>query len=332
MAETLVPVNRGIVIAVDHFVEYKSDDGFLLAKVMRDPLVEENVNGLWVPRSIIDDHFAMEGLLNVARGRNFSHADGSVLKESKPLRVIYDTSSSGGTGDIRDHVKNIIQTYPAPHMTFTLSISAGEEGITSMRDLYAHRTDVDFILQGVYPEQPLGSTQRLYTIGDREPVTEEELSEHFSNLVDMYELLGVAGFGRLARCTRVGQYYLALGVCIGKAEDYISVIGQKLTQKVSIQEGQGENLPKSVQDEYDREDIKVVKRMCSPEETFEYATDTEVAVGRTVFEHNGDLWLPNSLKGDRNKLKMLPGIVVGNIHKLINRLDALPEPSPFEAK
>jgi hypothetical protein len=295
--------HKGVVIATDHFVD-RSGEMSVLSHVLSDKRLSDRVTGLWVPKSIIDDDNCASTISQVAQGAptQFSMRYSSPDKVPN-FRLIYDTSSSGGVPDTLEHLKHITHYYPAPHMTFTVNVSAFAEVLDATEKFRKHEYEkhgraVDFLLATAYPENDLHRL-RQFTKMDA-----DEYTSHVSDLANEYEMAGVVGAGDLARFTIVGQYFLALGVCINGAEDYTV-----------------ETKPWGA---------KVKKRMFTPEQTYQYATNTEVQLSRTLFDDgHGNLEFPNSQKQTPETLDRISELVKSNFFSVVDRLDNLLEPTPL---
>lgn len=305
----LKPRNHGIVIATDHFTMFEGESS-LLSEVLRDPEVRQHVNGLWVPRHVLVDDIRSSEISHISFGVGLTdyklNSNNSEDTEVTPkFRLIYDTSASNSVEDSIQHIEGIISKYPGPEMIFTLSPNLLGDGIRFLNQYFEGRKNVNFLLTGVYPEH------KSDDVFEATNMSEEEYTKHISKLADKFGMAGVVGFGGLARYTRVGQYYLGMGVCAAKAEDYVKefeVIDREGILKV----------------------IEIVKRMTSPENTYEHAQNTEINLGRTLFtDSNGKILLPDAEEFNAEQYKALIPIVKASIFDVANRLATLPEPTPI---
>ncbi len=302
LEQMLAPQNGEIIVATDHF-DVREPLRYMLAAALTEPredlspyaqttqsLINRRVTGLWVPRSQIDDFRLISEITNVAQGMSTS---AEPYTSPRQLKVIYDTSSSGGVDDINRHVKHIIANHPAPQMLFTVSVNAEEEGMRFLTSEFAEHPDVGFLISGVYPEH---SPDGIIRTHDK---NEAELTYKASSLAIKHGLLGVVGYGQLAKYTKIGQPYISLGVCIGAAEDYVSEVGDS--------------------------GFKVRKRMTTPEETYIFARNTSVVVGRTLFQQqSGNYIFPDSEGMTDQKYLSMQLIIARNLVRLIRRLNAIP--------
>jgi hypothetical protein len=291
--------HKGIVIATDHFIG-QNGEIVLLPEFLANPDVNKHVSGLWVPKSIIDDDLIISGISQVAQGAP-ARFDKRKMEGLEPptFRLIYDTSSSGGVPDTLMHLRHIVHYYSAPHMTFTVSLGAFAEVVDATQKYrdYEKRVNgrnIDFLLATAYPENDLEKLKKFTNMDA------EEYKAHVSELAEEFELAGVVGAGGLARYTKVGQYYMALGVCDNGADDYT----------VEVEPWK----------------VKVKKRMISPEETYRYATNTEVQLSRTLFDDgNGNFLYPNFGNHPAHNLNVL-SLVTTNFQSVVDRLESLPDP------
>jgi hypothetical protein len=185
-------------------------------------------------------------------------------------------------------------------MTFTVSLSAFAEVIEATKKLKEYEyekngNNIDFLLATAYPENDVDKI-RKFTKMDV-----DEYTHHISELADDYEMAGVVGAGDLAQYTRVGQYFLALGVCVNGAKDY----------RVKTDPWGAENF----------------KRMVSPEDTFRFATDTEVQLSRTLFDNgDGTFLFPSEGTLTREREEKILNLVKNNFMSVVQRLSNLPPP------
>jgi hypothetical protein len=296
--------HKGIVVATDHFVG-KDKETKLLVEFLSDDEIAKNVTGLWVPKNAIDDDNRAGCISQISRGSRAQYGHERVNQGKTPnFRLIYDTSSSGGVADTLEHLSNVVHHYSAPHMTFTVSLSAFAEVIEATEKFRTYEyekngTKVDFLLATAYPENDLSKIKKFTKMGP------DEYTAHVSELAHDYELAGVVGAGDLAQYTRVGQYFLALGVCANGAVDY-----------------EVETKPWGAMNN---------KRLVSPEDTYRYATDTEVQLSRTLFDNgDGTFLFPNDDNFNPEKERAILSLVKNNFLSVVQRLDELPEALPLK--
>jgi hypothetical protein len=296
--------HKGVVIATDHFVD-PVDDITILPEFLIDPEVKPHVTGLWVPKSTIDDDYRARIISQIAQGAPTQFYQNDYNNDNVPkFRLIYDTSSSGGVPDTLDHLKHIVHYYSAPHMTFTISLSAFAEVVEATEKFRTYEYEengriIDFLLATAYPENDYQKLRRFTKMDV------DEYTAHVSTLAAEYELAGVVGSGGLARYTRVGQYFCALGVCVNGAVDYTVVTEPWGTE--------------------------IKKQLVTPEDTFRFATNTEVQLSRTLFDDgSGNIDYPNRSQESPETKRRISALIKGNFLSVIERMKKLPEPESIQ--
>lgn len=310
MGENIVQSrHRGVVLGLEHFESFEKNS--ILQDLLSDPTYTERITGLWLPKNILDHDDEADIYAQVANGARAQYEgkikalDSKGTKKFPTFRLFCDTSSSGGPDDTLEHINTLMHKFPAEHMTFTVTPSAFAEVIESLQvysDVFneehrggRYQRSVDFLLATAYPENDLVNLEKFTKMNA------SEYTKHVSQLAEEYDLAGVVGSADLAAHTIVGQYYLALGVCVNGSVGY-------------------DVMPKLTKKKY-----TLYKRLTSPETTYRYATNTEAHVGRTLFDTgNGEFMFPRNVGNER--LPEVLELVKSNLAKLFMRLDNLPEP------
>lgn len=285
--------HKTAVVGVEHF-RNGNDEVVLLNEFIRDPEIIDNVPALWVPKDVLDDRDRATHISQIASSApEYTNAKG-YKKDRKTFELIFDTSSSGGVDATLEHIDYIASHHPAPKMTFCINPSAYSETFTALQKYRENKKrkdiDISFLLAAPYPENDIEKVEKL------EGESIEEYVGRLSLNAERYGM-GMVGAADLAKYTLVGQPYVALGICVNGAVDY------EVTNQL---------VP----------DFSYIKRLTSPEDTYEYATNTAAHVGRTLFDKGNNKFLfPYEDTAPHEDVLTL---VKHNFLKLIGCLNELP--------
>ncbi len=362
-------------IATEYFPR-SEDEGYLLNRVVKSLEQEyvDSIGSLWVPHNLLHDHTLMTDIVGLARGDairdhnrviNMSaaqyelpvptneHHDGSgdtIVHDDEGglFELIIDTSSGGGAKDILADIEKTLDRFRAQRTTFTLSPSAGIEGIHVILDAFKNEPGVSFLLTGVYPETTPKGTLLMH--GEDEEIRTMRLSKLSA---EEFDNIGLVGAAHLARCTLHGQRYLAMGVT-WDGRDYWSPVNtnkyEALRDKLAqIPEPPNEHhkVGETLFDEHtshvnwqrqsairrlgvNPDDLQlpparfVLKRSSKPEDTLEGNTQTELLLGRTLLRRSGRPLHP-SRTSDGSPVDVV-AYVANKIRRFHKKVVAIPLP------
>ena len=293
--------NKGLVVATEYF-QHPYAGAPILKEVLECAATRRHISGLWVPQNITHDMPMMDELSKLASGVNFNeyrpkgglgyktrdidethdsaNQDAEKAQDrSEAIRMIIDFSSSTGVNAIAHNIHKVLKAHPAPKLGVTLSLDAGHEGLSLIPKIFekvdTSEEPIEFYLRGVYPEQTAKGTANLYL------QSEEDRTEMLSKVVDDYGLNGLVGAANLAKHTRQGQYYLAMGVT-RDGLDYIS---------------------RAERFKGDKQGVDIVKRASTVAQALDGASNTQLLLGRTLVYRDAELidlerLIPGSTESD----------------------------------
>lgn len=234
-----------LVFAAEYFPVLDRQSPILKA-IMTDPDIGPHVSGLWLPRHMLHDLDRSSPFENIARGQNlepYNPLTGNPPVENPPFLII-DTSASGGDPDIASDLERTFRAHSAKTTIFTVEPTVDADTIKTIKKAFEAGKDIRFLISGVYPERSPEAVLASYL------QSEDAVTANHSKLVDDFDILGVAAVGELAKHTRIGQFFLAMGV----THDGINYKGR---------------------------DGKL-KRACTPEVALQSASNTHLLIGRAL--------------------------------------------------
>lgn len=232
MSELKTP---GLVVSAEYFPHQEDQTHPMeLAFTLGDEAsqVHDAVGGIWVPNWLTGDSDAMSGIVQVANGKPFVPYDyradhpyyeaplesaeelkaridaRSALEATYSRPLIIDTCVDGGIGDIVRRMDRLLDRWRAKNTILTVSPSASEEGVKTIKAAYEGEEGLGFYMVATYPENTRAGIRKF------NKRTEGAQTQHVAELAAEYELDGVIGFSGLVKRTLQQQRLVAMGVTV----------------------------------------------------------------------------------------------------------------------